>query len=231
MMATEVHDRATGYRDAAAPHWPDHEGRRDADTVYVVRPDPAIGEVISAWSNQRRSGFRPRDRSMTVRVVGFVILSSALVAFLGGLMVLALLALVHVRPDPVLVYPTIGVLAALALTPLVTQRPACNYLGKEGVHDHFETLFVRRDVVVRFADVERLDVTEQAASRDGQAVTYQLTFRGRRGEVVASIAGTRFDRGLWAHPSPHWVFAQAVIAHWAAWDRARRGRPAERARP
>ena len=221
-----VEREATSYRDAPTPQWPDHRGRPMPDAVYPIRPDPSIGDVLSAWSNQTSAGARPLPAKQRALVRLGLVLFAVLFAFFGGMAVMAASSwALDARLDPYLVYPTCGLAALVALVALSRPRAAVSYVGKEGIQEHFSLPLRKKDAVMRWADAHALFVREREESGSGGAyhgTSYAVTFRDREDRVLFEIAGLRHDRGMWAHESEHWDFAKAVIDRWAAlrWERA-----------
>jgi hypothetical protein len=198
------------------------------DAVYPIRPDPQIGDVISAWSNQTAHGARPLPAKQRALARIGLVLIAALLAFLGGMVVMeGARALLDVHLDPTLVYPAVGVVSLVALVLVSRPRPSVSYVGKDGVQENVALPLRKKDAVMRWADAEALFVREREESGSGgayQGTSYAVTFRDREGRVLFDITGLRHDRGMWAHESEHWDFAKAVIERWSAmrWERAER---------
>lgn len=216
-----------GYRQAADPRWPDHKGRPVPDAAYPVRPDPIIGDVVSAWSNQTTHGPRPMPAKQRRLIALGLLLIAGLIGFFGGMGTLWLLAQLDVRPEPAIVYVAIGLVSLGVLYVLSRPRPCASYIGSEGVHEHVEMGIRRHDAAMRFRDADTLCVRERdettGSSGGYQGTSYTLTFRDASDRSLLEISGLRYDRGMWAQESEHWVFAQAVITRWTAirWERAK----------
>ncbi len=215
------------YREAPALRWPDHRGKPAPDAIYPVRPDPIIGDVVTAWSNRTTRGARPLPAKQgRLLVLGFFLIAG-LLGFLGGMGVLALLDAVDVRVDPAIVYGAVGVVSLVGLFVVARPRPCVSYIGTEGVHEHVEIGLRKKDTAMRFADADALYVRERnetsGSSGGYQGTSYTLTFRDGAGASLMEISGMRYDRGMWAHDSDHWAFATAVIERWSArrWERAK----------
>jgi hypothetical protein len=213
---TEARD-AGGYREPAARTWPDHAGRPVPDAVYPVPPDPAIGDVVTAWSNVSTRGTRPLPaRRLRLVVVGMAALAGTAVFFLG-MITTAMLSYLGVTTswEPYAAWtPFVGV----GLAFLARQRPSCTYLGTEGLQEHVRLGLTTRARTLRFADAAALTVAETAQYTNGayQGTSYSLRFRDREGASVFELAGLRFDHGVWAQEDPYWELARAAIARWSA---------------
>lgn len=217
---------AASYREAPRPAYPDHQGQPIPGAIYAVRPDPIIGDVLTAWTNQDQHGMRVVGRKNRRLAILGVLLIAALLAFLVGMLVLFVLDALGLHPHPALVYGPLGVVSAIALLLLSRPRPCCSYIGKDGVHEHLEYPLRTRDASMRFADVDALFVRQTERYGGGnayQGTEYAVVFRDRAAKSLFEITGLRHDHGMWAEVSEHWVFAQAVIARWSAlrWDRAK----------
>jgi hypothetical protein len=221
-----VEREATSYRDAPLPTWPDHRGRPMPDAVYPIRPDPGIGDVISAWSNQTAAGPRPLPAKQRALVRIALLLFAVLFALFAGMALMGITRWAFdVVLDPYVVYPACGLVALVLLVSVSRPRAAVSYIGKEGIQEHFALPLRKKDAVMRWADAHALYVREREESGSGgayQGTSYAVTFRDREGRVLFEITGLRHDRGMWAHESEHWDFAKAVMARWSAlrWERA-----------
>src|SRR5205823_156712 len=69
------------YREAPHRTWPDHGGRACEDAIYHVPPDPRVGEVLTAWSNQTKTGFHPMPAKA---LLGLAVIAGVLALLLGG---------------------------------------------------------------------------------------------------------------------------------------------------
>ena len=215
------------YRAAPGPSWPDHRGRAVPDAAHPVRPDPIIGDVVSAWSNQTIHGPRPLAPKQRRLIALGNSLIAAMIGFFGGVGLVALLGALEVQIDPVIPCVVIGLAALAGLWVLSRPRPCATYIGTEGVHEHTAMGIRRHDAAMRFRDAVTLFVRERenGASSGGryEGTSYTLTFRDASDGVLLEISGMRYDRGMWAQESEHWIFASAVITRWSAirWERAK----------
>lgn len=215
----------SSYREPAPRVWPDHRGQAVSDAVYVVKPDPAIGEVITAWSNQTSTGFRRTPPKRIVLLVLGLALATAFPVFLLGAGTTWLLSTFDVRAPIWLPYagwalPVLGILAYAFKV-----RPRCSYIGEDGVHEHVRHGFGRRDRVLRFADAASLTVAEIAKYENGvyQGTEFALKWRDPAGRVLFELSGLRYDHGMFAGAEqPDWELAEAAEARWNAlrWERA-----------
>lgn len=221
------------YREAASPRWPDHRGRAVPDAAFPIRPDPAIGDVVTAWSSETIEGPRPMPTKQRNLIVLGLLLIAGLLGFFGGMGLLALFDALDVRIEPAFAYVGVGLVSAVVLFWIARPRPSASYIGTEGVHEHVAIGLRRKDGVVRFRDAAALHVREReetSGSGGGyQGTSYTLTFRDAEARVLMEISGLRYDRGLWAHESEHWIFASAVIDRWNGlrWDRAKAEKAAD----
>jgi hypothetical protein len=193
----------TGYRSAASRTWPDHAGRAAPDAIYWMPPDPAIGEVRSAWSNQTTTGFRrlPAKQRAMLRL-GFAIWAGVLTGVVGVALT-GVLALLDVRLAIWIPYALASVPVALSLAVLARPRPQCTYLGDEGVAVHAQFGLGTRHHVLRFADARSLlreEVEEYPRGRY-KGTRFVLRWRDAEDRVLlerrppAGVWG-----GLWSVP-------------------------------
>lgn len=216
---------ATSYRDAAPRVWPDHAGRAAPDAVYFVPPDPAIGEVRSAWSNQTKHGYRrPATKQLVMITVGILLVGGMLAGGLGAAAtwILAQLDVVVAGWIP---YAAAGAIAALLIAYLAKPRPKCSYVGDDGVALHLRTGFGAQDRVLRFADATSLTVAETEHYTNGayERTEFMFKWRDADGRVLLELGGMRHDRGIWAQrENSGWELAQAAEARWneLRWARA-----------
>jgi hypothetical protein len=195
------------------------------DAAYPVPPDPAIGDVLTAWSNVTTSGPRalsPRRR--TLLVVGGLALVGTFV-FLAGIATVGALDLLGLarRVPAWAPYAAWGLVALPVSLVLFRPRPACTYVGTDGLQQHVPMALSQRVQTVRFDDVAASTRSEVARYTNGayEGTDHTLRFLDREGRCAFEIAGLRFDHGLWAAPDPTYLFACAAAARWYAIRRAR----------
>jgi hypothetical protein len=198
------------------------------DAVYPIRPDPLIGDVISAWSNQTAHGVRPLPaKQRALARIGLLVIA-VLVGYGGGLLLMvAARWAAGVMIEPYVAHPAVGLVTLAVLVLLSRPRPCTSYVGKDGVQENLALPLRKKDAVMRWADADALFVREREESGSGgayQGTSYAVTFRDRDGRALFEITGLRHDRGMWAHDSEHWAFAKAAMARWSAlrWERAER---------
>lgn len=213
---------ARGYREAAARTWPDHAGRPVPDAAYPVPPDPAIGDVVSAWSNVSTRGLRPFPaRRLAMIVVGLLALGGTAVFLLGAATSWGLSLLGHRTTWEA--YAAWVPVAAIGVAFLARPRPSCTYLGTAGLAEHVRLPLATRIRTLRFDEVHALTVSQREQRSNGayQGTHFALRFRDRDGKSVFELAGLRFDHGPWAQDDPYWELARAAIARWQAlrWPR------------
>ncbi len=205
------------YRDAPGRIWPDHAGGRTEDAAYSVRPDGRIGEVLTAWSNQTRSGFVPRPRKQLagLLLVGLVVGSMA--TFFGGVLIAWLLGdVLELRFEVWLPFVISGVLTLAAGWLVSRPRAACTYVGTEGIANH-QAGMRRTDDVMRFDDAAHLYIRETNRYTNGvyQGTDFKFTWKDASGAIVFSDAGTRFVQGMWKDLEiPAWAFLCAAEVQW-----------------
>ena len=139
-------EAVTPYRSPEPPAVPDHGGERQPDAVYCTPADPSIGPLLSAWSNQTRTGFRGRGVGRVRLVVG------SLFGFFIALFALALFQAFGPLAGlgfSVLAGAALAAFLALAFRP----TPCCSYLGEDGMSHHRLTRRPRHRFL-RFAEAE-----------------------------------------------------------------------------
>jgi hypothetical protein len=213
-----------GYRVAPGRTWRDHRGRPAPESVYAVPPDPSIGEVRTAWSNQTRNGYRQPSRAAVRRVLGAIVRGTPL-AFVGGVATAYALDLIDayrwlgVGWLPIVVAWAPWITIGLAIGDWMQRpRPVSSYVGELGLHEHAQGIFRGRDAILLFEDAATMTHEETAEHVDGsyRGTRFSLVWRNLRGDVVYTIGGVRFDHGIWAdaHEAPGWAFACAAEARW-----------------
>ncbi|MGE0790218.1 MAG: hypothetical protein AB7S26_31375 [Sandaracinaceae bacterium] len=220
-------DPAVGYRDSAPRTWPNHRGEPAPEAAYWVPPDSAIGEVITAWSNQTRSGFvslGAKQRAMAI--VGGTAVAGTFGFLLGLALSWLLNAVVGVHPPIWAPYAvSVALLAGLFLW-LAQPRAACSYVGTEGIAEHTKRPFRDTHKVLRFVDAQDLLVTQTARYVNGayQGTDFGFTWRDADGNKLFFGGGTRFEEGVWKGvPSPAWDFLSEAERRWNVlrWTRYR----------
>jgi len=190
---------ASPYRRADSPGWPRHDGSPPgADDVYCVSPDPALGDIVSAGTNQSRAGLRPLSwKARRVRLA-----AAAGVGFLVGLVLAAglrWLVEVALGMGPVFgsewgwVLLTSPVVIGAAVVLGSRRRPSCSYVGVEGLATHEGMGSWSRHRVMRFADAEALLAHRgRHLQADGtySATDIQLIWRDARGAALFEIRCT-----------------------------------------
>jgi len=185
-------EAAAPYRSPEQPSVPDHRGERRPDAVYWTPADPAVGTLLSAWSNQDKSGFRTLYNRTRQRVVvgilfgGFAaLLSAGFFAAFGPLAGLGFAAAA-----------AIALAAYLAIA--FRDRPWCSYVGEDGMSDHRVMPRGPRHRVLRFRDatgffVARTDHIENGFYRH---TIVDKSWRDAAGGVLLSEKLLSIERGV-----------------------------------
>lgn len=183
------------YREQASRSHPGHQGEYEAERTYWVSPDPAIGDVLSAWSNQRAGGFTrtPAERRANVATM---VLGTAALAFVPALLLSSML------PPLAVFTPIFAALFALAWWSS-RPRPECSYVGVAGVESHTTLLTTVEHRRLLFADAASMtqhtrDNIRHYIWRDGAGMVF-LRLRS-----IALSNGTLCDGG----------FAEAAAKRW-----------------
>ena len=205
--------------------WRLHDGRpaqRDAD--YLVPPDPAIGQVITAQTNCTHGGARAFDG--TARRNLYARSASALV-------LLALAAAAQLRVRVIVEHLPFGawsaaVLGAGGLAILAGELAAwlfrprrSSYVGALGLQSYLRWPGLSARLrVVRFADCARLRVERTRHHLNGAyvATRYRHEWVDARNTCVFVIEGRYDDRRPLAPTEPV-LFAHAAEHAWQAWRR------------
>lgn len=181
------------YREPASRSHPGHQGDDEAERTYWVSPDPAIGDVLSAWSNQIAGGFARPNRRADVAIM---VLAAGALAFVPALLLSSVL-------HPLAVFaPIFAAVFALAWWGS-RPRPECSYVGVAGVESHAALLTTVEHRRLLFADVASMtqhtkDNIRHYIWRDG-AGSVCLRLRS-----LALSDGTLVDGG----------FAEAAAKRW-----------------
>jgi len=172
----------------SGPPWPRHDkSPGEPDDDYLVPPDPAIGNVVSAQTNRKHHGWYKIDR--TVR--GQMIAGGVLGFLIGGLIAAAIGGVIgdQIRPhyyyDPYYGTPmgvdhtydelrttvadalpiVVGIAGALFWTalgvvlPWALRRRRSSYIGQQGLQEYVKYHLTGPKLsVVRFADCMQLQV-------------------------------------------------------------------------
>ena len=216
------------YRSPEPPAVPDHGGVRQADAVYCTPPDPAIGPLISAWSNQTRTGFRGRGVGRVRLIVG---------GFFGFFIALFAFGLFQAfGPLAGLLFGALGGAALSALLVLGFRlTPCCSYVGEDGM-SHHRLARRPRHRFLRFAEAEGMWIARTDHIENGfyKHTIVEYTWRDSAGrsllvEKLMSIErgvagagarlGARLAGGPVADPTRAWI--EAGERRWLALRRAR----------
>ena len=180
------------YRAPEQPIVPDHRGERRPDAVYWTPPDPRIGPLVSAWSNQDKNGFRTlhnRRRQLIIAGVLFggfgALLAAGVFSAFGAVAGLALAAAVALG------------LVAMVLFGFRT-RPWCSYVGEDGMADHRVLPRGPRHRVLRFADAAGFFVARTDHIENGfyKHTITEKSWRDAAGGVLLSEKLMSVERGV-----------------------------------
>lgn len=217
-MSRSFSSKGADYRNAPSATYPDHVGRAAPDAVYWVPPDPSLGEIRSAQSNQTRDGFRREDaKTRALKAIGLAILCGLAVLALGVGTSLLASALGHRIGEVWMAYVGWIPLALIAVALLARPRPLTSYVGERGFAEHVKLPFGTRHTLLSFDDARSLVGAQTARYTNGvyQGTDYRYRWLDRDGVKLVELAGIRFDRGMWANRAdPAWDFVQAVLQRW-----------------
>ena len=229
-MATFSEPRG-GYRDAAQKTWPDHRGRKVEGARYWMPPPPAVGEVVSAYSNQGPEGFRV-PMPLSRRIMGFLLITGMLVvmATMLSLFVAEQLLDLYTYPHQIqflVALPWIPIMGALVAW-LMKPRPICTYVGREGVSEHKKGAFKESHLDLCFEDAEALTTAVTREYRNGvyQGTRYAFAWWGAGRQLLFTFRGSRREPGFAfaLEEDPSWDFALAAEAMWSRHRRPRMAR-------
>jgi hypothetical protein len=183
-------EAVTPYRSPQPPVVPDHGGERQPDAVYCTPPDPSIGPLVSAWSNQTVTGFRGSGVGRVRLIVG---------VFFG--VFIALFALALLQAFGPLAGLGFGALAGAALTAFLAlgfrPTPSCSYVGEDGMSHH---RLSRRPQhrFLRFAEAEGMWIARTDHIENGfyKHTIVEYTWRDRAGRPLRVEKLLSIERGI-----------------------------------
>jgi hypothetical protein len=224
--------------ETVGPRFPRHDGSAPGpDDDFIIPPDPAIGEVVSAGTNRTLRGFY---KTRAGNRIGCGILGAILGGIAGLVVVRAglelVLDLLDVEGDPGLLslagFAAMGVAAVVfALVgfflPLLFRRAMASYVGRQGIMRYVKPKFgAARRELLPFAHAEELKVKRTRNYYNGAytGTSYDYAWY-RGGQCAFRIAGMyRDDR---KDPIDPVNFAFAAEK---AWTRFRLGQVQEQMR-
>lgn len=225
------HAQVPTYRTGAEPMWMRHDRTPgDPEDDFLVQPESAIGPIISAVTNKKKSGWHPltsqqkAQRNALAVVLGLVL--GMLGAFVGmwihetlvrglGLWTLREVDWAFALTFGLggLIVGIVGPIAAIALL----RRPEATFVGKHGIERYRRgLLFGPKLEVLRFDDASSLKVSRVRQFVNGvySGTLYDYVWWDAKGKRAFRLNGSYRDDGKLIASEPV-VFAFAAESAWS----------------